>query len=113
MKTLESITISGILVGKVWAPWVYAWKDFKVTFTPDDRPFTREWDGLPDALDHIVNDGDFQSCGVVDAQIKVTWKEGRDFITRYRELNLDAKAIAAFKATPDATEAYLYSDWED
>ena len=113
MKTLESITISGVLAGKIWMPSNYAWKDFKVTFTPEHKPFSREWVGLPDALNHIVNDGDFQSCGVVDVHLAVAWRDGKDVITRYSELNLEAKAISDFKATSEAVDAYFNSSWED
>ena len=113
MKTLESITVSGVIAGKIWMPACYCWKDFNVKFTPDDRPFTRVWEGLPDALNHIVNDGDFQSCGVVDVHLAVAWRDGKDVITRYSELNLEAKAISDFKATPEVCDAYFHSSFED
>lgn len=114
MKNLQSVEISGVLAGKIWMPSCYAWKDFSVKFTPDDRPFTREWHGLPDALDHITNDGDFQSAGIVEACIKVTWQEDNKRSTVLRnELNLDAKLLQDFKADPEDVDAYFFGGVEE
>lgn len=114
MKNLVSVRISGIIAGKIWMPSCYAWKDFSVKFTPDDRPFTREWDGMRDALDDITNDGDFSSVGIVEAAILVTWRSDRNTtITHAQGLNLGAKALRDFRADPRAAEAYFFGGFEE
>ena len=85
-KELVSIKISGEVIGKIWMPSIECSKEFNVTFTPDNLPFTSQWTGLRDAVLHITNDGDFQSCRINWASVKVTWFDGRDYIVRYTEL---------------------------
>lgn len=111
MKRLESITLSGTLAGKIWWPQDYASKDFSVTFTPEHRPFSRPWENLPDALDHITNDGDFQGCGLVDLWLEATWREGNRRTSIHNKINLDAKVLKGFKASDSAVGAY-FDSWQ-
>lgn len=115
MKTLESIDIQGVLAGVIWMPSCHAWKHFNVKFTPEARPFSREWDGMRDALLHITNDGDFQSCGLAEAWLTATYRDGDNRrVVIGKEINLDAKLISDFKAKPETIDAYfdgaLYED---
>lgn len=112
MKQLESITLSGTLTGKIWMPACYCRKDFKVEFTPEHRPFSRPWENLPDALDHITNDGDFQGCGLVDLWLEATWREGNRRVSIHNKVNLDAKVLKDYKATEEAVEAY-FNSWDE
>lgn len=114
MKNLQSVEISGVLAGKIWMPSCYAWKDFNVKFVPGGYHFAREWHGMRDALCDITNDGDFQSAGIVEACIKVTWQENSKRSTVLRnELNLDAKLLQDFKADPKAVDAYFCGGFEE
>ena len=82
-KTLVSIQLSGRLQGTIWYPPITCTKDFKVTFTPENKPFTTKWAGIRAALLSITNDGDFQDCQVAELFGKVTWVNGKEYITRY------------------------------
>lgn len=114
MKNLVLIQISGILAGRMWMPADYAWKEFNVRFVPGGHHFAREWHGMRDALDDITNDGDFQSAGIVEAAILVTWRSDKNTtITRLQSLNLSAKLIEDFKADPKAAEAYFFGGTEE
>ena len=86
MKQLESINIYGEVRGHIWLPPVECIKEFDVTFTLDNRPFTYLWTGLRNAVFFITNDGDFQSCNIDWAMLKIVWKSGKDYIVRYVEL---------------------------
>jgi hypothetical protein len=94
-------------------PPVHGWKEFRVKFTPDDLPFSRPWSNLPDALDYITYDGDFQGCGLVDLWLEATWREGNRRTSIHNKVNLNAKALKDFKATDSAVEAYFDSWAED
>lgn len=86
MKQLETITISGQISGNIWMPCIECNKDFSVKFSPNNRPFTREWTDLRDAFLHITNDGDFRGCAVDYAFIDVTWIEGNKRISFTKEI---------------------------
>lgn len=86
MKQLSKIEISGCLEGIIWMPAVICEKEFSVTFTPDDRPFTREWTGLENAIDYITNDGDFQYCKIQYAWMDIIWIDGNKRISQCSEI---------------------------
>lgn len=67
--TYESITLTGTIVGRIWMPGIICRKEFRLTFTPDDRLFTTRWTGLRDALLEATRDGDFQACGLEEAAL--------------------------------------------
>lgn len=59
-KEGHTYTVYGEKIGRIWWPNdVDFTKEFQVTFATEQRPFTRQADNLEDALDHILNDGDF------------------------------------------------------
>jgi hypothetical protein len=88
MKQLKSITIEGQIKGTIWMPAIECWKDFEVKFAPHSTtPFVREWAGLHDALEHICNDGDFQSAPLVcNGVMTIAWQDGKDTILRDVEI---------------------------
>lgn len=65
------IVLSGVKVGTIWMPAATCHKEFRETYTHDERPFSRPWHGLRDALCDIVNDGDFRSCDIADCILEV------------------------------------------
>ena len=74
MKILDSILLSGTLIGRGWWPQQLLTKEFQVKFSAQPRPFTRDWEGLREALLHLTNDGDFQSSMILDEiHMSVTW----------------------------------------
>lgn len=114
MKNLESVTLYGTVAGRMWMPSCHAWKEFQVKLVPGGAHFAREWHGLRDALMEIANDGDFQSCGLVDAALIATYNTGPNRTTQIRgEINLDAKALADLKATPEAVDAYFNNSFDE
>lgn len=83
MKQLFEVTIVGTLIGNIWWPPSGEFcKNIEMTFTPTQRPFTRQWSGLRDALLTITNDGDFQSCRLQDGCMEVKWFDNGKFITQ-------------------------------
>jgi hypothetical protein len=85
-----TITISGELRGKIWMPAIECTKEFKQKFSRDNRPFSYRIDNLRDALLHITNDGDFQSCALDYAVLTVT-KENPGHTTRTRSVVLQGR----------------------
>jgi hypothetical protein len=61
-------TISGYLVGQIWMPATECWKDVNYTFVRHEEDRANPWqdarEDLREAMLHVTNDGDFQSCGV-------------------------------------------------
>ena len=86
MKQLLSIEIYGTIRGTIWMPAIECTKEVHCKFTPKQQPFTREWTGIRDALLHLTNDGDFQSCMLEDVSLRVTWAIRHDFVTRWCDL---------------------------
>ena len=72
-KHLEYVKFEGTLIGTIWWPRDECTKEFEVKFTPDDQPFSHLWEGMYKALDRITNDGDFQSCDILECSILVQW----------------------------------------
>lgn len=76
VKKLESITVQGELIGRIWQG-IECYKEVNCTFTPNDRPFSHKWTGLRDALLHVTNDGDFQNCKLSNGVLIIRWYDGR------------------------------------
>ncbi len=76
---LRAIYLTGVIIGNIWMPNCECEKDFRVKFTPDDEPFSRQWGKTPfgcamrDALLHITNDGDFQSCSILFCEMEAVY----------------------------------------
>ena len=76
--TTEHVTVLGTVIGRIWMPATVCTKGVRRRF---DMPIDRfapsyprgDWPGsLRDALLFVTSDGDFQSCKLADATIKVT-----------------------------------------
>lgn len=83
---MKTITLAGTLRGTIWMPAVECTKEFAVKFSPEDRPFTRKWTGLADALDHVTNDGDFQNCQIENMVMVIEQSEGNKSFRRVVEV---------------------------
>lgn len=94
MNAQTTITISGTLRGQIWMPAAETTKDFRETFTPDDRPFSRQWNGLRDALLYVTNDGDFQACDIEYAVISVRCVKNGKIVTITSEIPPTAKLVS-------------------
>ena len=81
------VTIRGTKIGTIWMPAVEATKEFEETFTPEDAPFTRQFSSLRDSILSILNDGDFQSCSILEAHIEVTRWHDNKRISTFKELS--------------------------
>lgn len=77
------ITLYGEIAGNMWMPAVECTKDFHLELTriprtsrtlthPGTAPRSIEITCLRDALLHITNDGDFQSCSITWARLEVS-----------------------------------------
>jgi len=77
------ITLYGEIVGNIWMPAVECTKEFhlelisvprnsKTRTYPGIAPRSMEITCLRDALLHITNDGDFQSCAITWARLEVS-----------------------------------------
>jgi hypothetical protein len=77
------ITITGELAGIIWMPAVECSKEFHLELTriprtsttrtyPGIAPRSMEITCLRDALLHLINDGDFQSCSINWARLEVS-----------------------------------------
>ena len=89
MKVLESIEINATVQGRIWMPAILCEMNVSETFKPaPSGPWSSDWTGLRDALLKVTNQGDFQSCWIVDATMVVTWfnKSNRTRIVKYAEL---------------------------
>lgn len=97
-KQIEKIVLLGEKIGYIWMPQVECTKDFSVTFTPKDQPFTRKWEGLEDALNFITNDGDFQNCELSFLSGYARWydPEKRVYIEKELQFNFKAKIFKGY-----------------
>lgn len=77
------ITLMGELAGTIWLPAVECTKEFhlelvriprtsRIRTYPGIMPRTMEITCLRDALLHLTNDGDFQSCAINWARLEVS-----------------------------------------
>jgi hypothetical protein len=94
------IRLYGEIAGEIWMPAVHCTKTFELnlirvprsstTLTyPGIAPRSMEIASLRDALLHLTNDGDFQSCGIAWAMLEVSHlfgngADGRTIATRSR-----------------------------
>jgi len=85
MKTIN-IRIYGIIRGYIWMPNTECTKEFNLRLSFKSEPFAYQIGCLRDALLHITNDGDFQSCEIEYAVLQVTKQKGLSRIIREREL---------------------------
>lgn len=79
-----SVTISGTIGGKIWMPAVTCWKDFSYRMNQK----VRADETFRDAICNITNDGDFQSCEIVDATVKIEMQKAHGTYTRYFDIRL-------------------------
>ncbi len=79
----KTITLYGEVAGTIWMPAVECSKDFRLELTriprhsatrtyPGIAPRSMEITCLRDALLHLTNDGDFQSCAITWAVLEVS-----------------------------------------
>ncbi len=79
----KTITLYGEVAGQIWMPAVECSKEFRLELTRIPRDSTtRTYPGiaprfmeitcLRDALLHLTNDGDFQSCAITWAVLEVS-----------------------------------------
>jgi hypothetical protein len=77
------ISLFGEIAGNIWMPAVECTKEFHLELTriprnsntrtyPGIAPRSMEITCLRDALLHIINDGDFQSCAITWARLEVS-----------------------------------------
>ena len=77
------ITLYGEIAGTIWMPAVECSKEFHLELTriprssstrtyPGIAPRSMEITCLRDALLHLTNDGDFQSCAITWARLEVS-----------------------------------------
>jgi type 1 fimbria pilin len=115
----KTATITCTIAGRIWMPSCLCWKDgVKLEFGTGPWKFEGN---LRDAACQITNDGDFQSCAIVDGSLKLTRtkREGSSIITRTRYFDLEffpsiADCIADEKAKQEYEDALCgYSDDDD
>ncbi len=96
VPAVKRIRLYGEVVGAIWMPSEECRKDFSVTLeriprdaktrTAYSHGWPMEISTLRDALLHITNDGDFQSCSITWAVLEVTIDKGNKRITRVWEM---------------------------
>ena len=83
------ITLYGEIAGTIWMPATECHKEFHVELVriprtsttrtyPGIAPRTMEITCLRDALLHLTNDGDFQSCSITWARLEVSHYFGEE-----------------------------------
>lgn len=83
----SKITLYGEVAGTIWMPAVECSKEFQLELAriprksttrtyPGIAPRTMEITCLRDALLHLTNDGDFQSCAINWARLEVSYTFG-------------------------------------
>ena len=90
------IRIYGEVQGTIWMPAAECTKEFDLILEKIPANESRTYPGiaprrmqihkLRDALLHITNDGDFQSCAITWAQLEITRRTGRTRLTKTYEL---------------------------
>ena len=102
-------TIYGYLVGTIWMPATECYRELEYTFVRHEDERKNSWQDakkdLREAMLHITNDGDFQSCAVADGVLcvrRVNEGQGRRS-TRERTYDL-----ARFPSVADMVR----TDWE-
>lgn len=86
------VAIQGTLIGKIWMPACYCTKPFSMVVTTERGRFTDHSLSITEAIERVLNDGDFQSCSIVEATVIFSfWSKDRK-ITRYLDIS-KSKAI--------------------
>ena len=95
-KVEVSIRMYGEVEGMIWMPSAVCTKEFNVrlvriprdakTRTAYAHGWPMEISELRDALLHLTNDGDFQSCAITWAVLEVSHRMGTKTVTRSWEL---------------------------
>ncbi len=115
MKLETKIILHGTLIGMIWMPSVTCTKPLRYDLTREDARFT-EPGTLRDHVLRATNDGDFQSCKIMDGimEVTVTITKGtrRYNRTRYFDLTL-FKGIADMVTTAEAEEFFYDDEMED
>jgi hypothetical protein len=96
VKTEITIRVYGEISGFIWMPPIECTKEFNVrleriprnstTRTAYSHGWPMEITCLRDALLHVTNDGDFQSCSIDWAFLQVTHKRGNKSVIRTWEI---------------------------
>jgi hypothetical protein len=91
-----TIRLYGEVEGTIWMPSAVCTKEFDVRLLRIPRNATTrtayahgwplEISELRDALLHLTNDGDFQSCAITWAMLEVSYRKGSKTITRTWEM---------------------------
>ena len=85
----KTITLYGEIAGNIWMPAVECTKEFRLELNripcnsatrtyPGIAPRSMEITCLRDALLHITNDGDFQSCSIAWGVLEISHYFGND-----------------------------------
>ena len=106
MKTHTTIRLYGEVQGTIWMPAAECTKRFDVrlvriprdsnTRTAYAHGWPMEITCLRDALLHITNDGDFQSCGIAFAVLEVTHTRGTRRVSRTWEMRAQGENVDCF-----------------
>lgn len=118
----KTITLCGEIAGNIWMPAIECSKTFHLELTripsnsatrtyPGIAPRSMEITCLRDALLHITNDGDFQSCAITWAVLEVSHYFGdeaggtstvkiRTRVWELRGLGEDADCFASVPLNP-------------
>ena len=85
----REVSITTGLVGRIWRPACICAKDTTVKI--GDKPWHYDAKTLREALLHITNDGDFQSCVAVNGVLTITHTttRGSSTVKRTRQWPLD------------------------
>ena len=108
----KTITLYGEVAGTIWMPAVECTKEFHLELTriprnsttrtyPGIAPRSMEITCLRDALLHVTNDGDFQSCAITWAVLEVSHYSG-DETHRTRTVKIRTRVWELRGKGPDA-----------
>ena len=108
----RKITLYGKVAGTIWMPAVECTKEFHLELTriprnsatrtyPGIAPRSMEVTRLRDALLHLTNDGDFQSCAITWAVLEVSHYSG-DETRRTRTVKTRTRVWKLRGRGPDA-----------
>ncbi len=97
MNNIVEFEIRGQLQGSIWMPPVIATLEIEGSFNQVGNAFHYKWEGIRAALETLIShsDGDFQSCELSYAFIKIIRRITNNTIQEtYKELNRHAPIIA-------------------
>jgi hypothetical protein len=108
----KTIKLYGEVAGTIWMPAVECTKEFHLELTriprhsttrtyPGIAPRSMEITCLRDALLHVTNDGDFQSCAITWAVLEVSHYSG-DETRRTRTVKIRTRVRELRGQGPDA-----------